>query len=367
MAAVTGAVVAGLGSAYGAYSQSKAAKKGSKSTSYLEPYGGAKGTSYLNTLLDKGNDLYFNTPNPDIGPSDEMRRLYGELSGLVGGSGQNGGGGYSYTGGGSSGGGSSSSSGRPGGGNGNFMNTQQLGDYLGNYSVEPNQWMREVLDGKFLDQGNPYVQSLVDESYEDYQRSLGDIDSRFATSGRFGSGALARAHVLANEEFNEGAQQLRGSLYENERNRMMDAMGMLSGENTSARSTLGGTNQSLIARSGQLGSAKIAADAQRAAASMALRGQMARLGFDRDQAKFGNMMQLMGVAEGMNTLENKNELLPYEMLNQAQQFGLPILSTFGTQHGKSTQPYAGNPWINAGISGLGGYLGAGGTFGGGGS
>jgi hypothetical protein len=238
------------------------------------------------------------------------------------------------------------------------MGVEGFGQMLANYQVNPNEWQRQVLDGKFLQEGNPYQQALVDESLEAYERSLGALDSRFASSGRFGSGALMGGHVMANEEANEGIQQMLAGLHDSERNRMTQVLGMLSQENQGARSTLGGVQQS-----------SIAAAAQRAAAQMQLRGVMAQvaaqkqaLGAQTRQQAFGNQLALLNAAGGMDDRRNANAMLPYEMLQSASQFGLPLLSTFGTQNqhtqGTNVQPGAGvNPWTQGIMGGLGGMMG----------
>jgi hypothetical protein len=201
--------------------------------------------------------------------------------------------------------------------------------------------MRELLEGKFLDQDNPYIGSMVDQLRTSYERSLPNIDARFAQAGRFGSGALGGAHALALSEFGRNEGALRGGLYESERDRMLQGLGFLSQENIGARGNLA-----------QVRSSSIQAAAQRAAAAMQLRGVMANLGLQREQAQFGNLLSALGAAGNMQNI-------PYNLLSQAGQFALPLLSTFGSQRtrGTNVQPGLNQSPFGAGMSqGVGNFL-----------
>ena len=99
-----------------------------------------------------------------------------------------------------------------------------------------NDWMREVLDGEFLNADNPAVAELLDsigrEGLETYTQSVvPQIDADFNRAGRFGSGAYAQAQGIANEEYQETVgQQKAGVLnsnFQSERDRMLSALGML--------------------------------------------------------------------------------------------------------------------------------------------
>lgn len=114
------------------------------------------------------------------------------------------------------------------GGGGNF-------DFQG---IEPNQWMLDVLNGKWLN-NNPHLARVADnirrEGIETYSQSVvPQIDSQYARAGRFGSGHYGTAQALANEEANEAIgddiSQLYSQDYTNERSNMMGAMGILSGQ-----------------------------------------------------------------------------------------------------------------------------------------
>jgi hypothetical protein len=189
---------------------------------------------------------------------------------------------------------------------------------------------------------------MVDQLRTSYERSLPNIDARFAQGGRFGSGALGAQHALALGEFNRNEGALRGQLYEGERNRMMEAMGQISQENIGGRSNLA-----------QVKGERIRAAAQRAAAAMQLRGQMAQLGLARQQAGFGNLMSAFGAAGQMQGLGTNQSMLPFNMLQSASNFALPILQGFGSSNtrGTNVQPGLNQNPLQAGISqGIGSFL-----------
>lgn len=364
---VVAGIASGLGSMMGGKAANKTKTTNTNQTTRTTPYGGSEGYGYLNNLLGQGSELFFNTPRPDVGPSSDMTDTYNTLSrlannpqgglGLGGALQAHGGGGNSTGGGGDP---------RPGGSGNGLMNVQDFGRYLANYQVVPNEYMQRVLSGDYLAQGNPYQQSMLNAMQNAYEQSLPSIDARFAQSGRFGSGALAGAHVLANERYNTGVENTLGQLWDSERNRMNEALGMLSQETASARNTMGGVQQSEISGAAQRAAAQTAADAQRAAARMGLQAQMARLGLDRQQAQFGNLMSLYGLAENQQNASIRNDMLPYDLLQKASDFGLPLLSNFGTTNttGTNITPGLGvNPWGSGLASGLGTWASLAGAYG----
>lgn len=81
---------------------------------------------------------------------------------------------------------------------------QQSQDLLNRYLPQGEQslaYFGDVMGGKYLDQSNPYLQGMIDQTNE----SVGNqIDSRFSSAGRYGSdynvGELARQ--LSNSENN---------------------------------------------------------------------------------------------------------------------------------------------------------------------
>jgi hypothetical protein len=81
---------------------------------------------------------------------------------------------------------------------------QQSQDLLNKYLPQGEKslsYFGDVMGGKYLDQGNPYLQGMIDQTNE----SVGNqVDSRFSAAGRYGSdynvGELARQ--LSNSENN---------------------------------------------------------------------------------------------------------------------------------------------------------------------
>lgn len=104
---------------------------------------------------------------------------------------------------------------------------QQSQDLLKRYLPQAEKslsYFGDVMGGKYLDQSNPYLQGMIDQTNE----SVGNaIDSRFSAAGRYGSdynvGELARQ--LSNSENN-----LRYSNYATERGYQNNAaLGQLAG------------------------------------------------------------------------------------------------------------------------------------------
>lgn len=109
---------------------------------------------------------------------------------------------------------------------------QQSQDLLNRYLPQAEKslsYFGDVMGGKYLDQGNPYLQGMIDQTNE----SVGNqIDSRFSSAGRYGSdynvGELARQ--LSNSENN-----LRYGNYATERGYQNNAaLGQLAGIETLA-------------------------------------------------------------------------------------------------------------------------------------
>lgn len=138
--------------------------------------------------------------------------------------------------------------------------------------IEPNDWMRAVLDGEWLSPDkNPFlaeqVENLRREGLETYKRSIvPQIDSQYARSGRFGSNHYATAQAMANEEANESintaSSQFLGDNYARERAAMMQAMGLLSNQdiaNLQSQTSIHNTNTNAAASSAAAG---MAADSQ---------------------------------------------------------------------------------------------------------
>lgn len=109
---------------------------------------------------------------------------------------------------------------------------QQSQDLLNRYLPQGEQslsYFGDVMGGKYLDQANPYLQGMIDQTNESVTNQ---IDSRFSSAGRYGSdynvGELARQ--LSNSENN-----LRYGNYATERGYQNNAaLGNLAGIETLA-------------------------------------------------------------------------------------------------------------------------------------
>lgn len=145
------------------------------------------------------------------------------------------------------------------------------------YSPEANQWLQQVLGGEFLG-ANPYIDQLIQQMEADAMRQYGEAilptaTSQLNMSGAYGTALGKQAQANTARDFAQGlAGQTAGIRYEDygsERDRMMQALGIYSGQEDQARGLLSnmrlGTEQSQTS----LEQARIAAAAQRAAANAA--------------------------------------------------------------------------------------------------
>lgn len=84
-------------------------------------------------------------------------------------------------------------------------------------------YLGDVLGGKYLSQGNPYLDGIVDQTRSN---TMDSVQSAFGKAGRTGSGAnqMVLGKALADAE-----QGLRYGAYNDERGRMAQAAGLLPG------------------------------------------------------------------------------------------------------------------------------------------
>lgn len=87
----------------------------------------------------------------------------------------------------------------------------------GNTGASANDFYKQVLSGKYLNSGNPYLQGMIDSTNKDVTNQT---NSQFTLAGRYGSGA--HTDVLASA-LADAENQLRYQNYSDEMNRMMGA------------------------------------------------------------------------------------------------------------------------------------------------
>ena len=116
-----------------------------------------------------------------------------------------------------------------GGGGGGGFDAGQLGE-------PTNDWMRNVLDGSFLNAGNPYAQQVTDamaaQIGKQYRElDVPQIDAAASRAGRYGSNAAAttqaQARDSAQRNISDSTTAYLGQNWEAERQRMIEALGML--------------------------------------------------------------------------------------------------------------------------------------------
>jgi len=397
------ALMGGLG-ALGGKSSAKQSNKPSSSrfqnTSYLSPFGGSQGSSFL-------NDFFFNQlpggfesamGNLPGGPNQFSLGAAQQLADLIGG-------GFSLPGINVPQLGAAPQAGlsddvwgrlRESGPSANInslgipltgMTPQEIADYI---ATKP-EGLDDISGGRFLG-GSPMLDSVIKRSSQDavdaYARStVPAIDSSFALGGRLGGGAHAGAQAQANADFNRnlqsGQQHMRLSDFQNEKNRQMQALGLSGQMDMQARGNLGGMRNTDLGVAGSLRGTAIGAAAQRAIAEAGIASQLSmsnanmRGKYDLGQAGFdmqgemaglqraiqeaGLNMQGLGSLFGMgNSLygqERQAALDPWSMLMQYGGAMLPGLAQFGTQnqsgYGQKMPPQV-DPWSGFLTGGTGG-------------
>lgn len=321
--------------------------------------------------------------------------LLNSLLGELGVPGYGGGGGFDGSGRTSRGGGFRMGGGGGGGAPGGGLEGSMLEPYL-----------MEVLNGKWLGEGNPHVDDLISsfnrEAAEGYKEGIvPQIDAQYQRAGRYGSGAYQSAQAGANEEYNEAVQgniaNLLGSNYQFERGNMMDALLSALGEETSRQATSASIGASSAANSAALGLQErmgtlgIVSDLLGGLSdfSQGTRGlglsamglfgdtELGRLGLlgdgaadldalrlgamglapDLDAARYFGPLNAMGLMQQRDAQGNASRNsrwrheseLPFRMLNEFMGTVMPIATAFSTNTSSgsqsNTQPGAGiNPW-----------------------
>lgn len=100
---------------------------------------------------------------------------------------------------------------------------QQIGGMTnpdGSLAGPAGKYLGDVLGGKYLEEGNPYLQGVINAAQGDVQSAIG---SQYANGGRTASGAEARAMA---EQLGDLSNKFRYQNYGDERNRMNQAAGL---------------------------------------------------------------------------------------------------------------------------------------------
>lgn len=161
---------------------------------------------------------------------------------------------------------------------------------IANFQADPNQWLRQLLEGQYLG-ANPYLQDVISQIEADAQRQFQEsiLPTRrgeLNLSGAYGTALGSMAEAGAAEDFARGLMgQTAGIRYQDygaERDRMQQALQLLSGETLGSRQGLFGARGQDVQSATNLRQAEIAAAAQRAAANAA--AGASRYGADRSYA-----------------------------------------------------------------------------------
>lgn len=158
------------------------------------------------------------------------------------------------------------------------------------YSPEANQWLQAVLGGDFLG-ANPYIDQLIKQMEADAMRQYSEAilptaTARLNQSGAYGTALGKQAQANTARDFAQSlAGQTAGVRYEDygaERDRMMQALGIYSGQEDQTRGLLSNMRLGTEQAQTSLEQSRIAAAAQRAAANAA--AGASRYGADRSFA-----------------------------------------------------------------------------------
>lgn len=249
--------------------------------------------------------------------------------------------------------------------------------------------LQDIARGRFVGAGDPLLDQVIKASTADAtdaysMTQVPALNSAFGLAGRTGSGAHAMAQAYANQEFQEGLQQmiaeqrlqhamssrqqqLQGLGLEGQLN--MDARGNL----TSMRNTDQQVGGQLAAVSAQnrlqaaLGQANIMASLAEANAAMKAKYDLAQAGFDMQGSALGleaaikeqQLMQsglasLFGMGQGLYANQRQAALDPLQATMAYGSSLLPPLAQFGTQRSSGYQQ---GPGVSTGAGALGGAMG----------
>lgn len=248
---------------------------------------------------------------------------------------------------------------------------QQVGmtpEQIARFQAQPNEWMRAVLEGQFLG-ANPYIQDVISQIEADAQRQyreaeLPTLTSQLNLSGAYGTALGARARSQAAADFARGLMgQTAGIRYQDytgERENMMRALGLLSGETAASRQGLFGARDTDVQSATNLRQAEIAAAAQRAAANAAASASRysARLGaqssywnnlFNRSQQMRG-LFGGPGEPIGQRVAGGGMATLPFVPPGKGGSFGVSGQNVWGGPAGGPVKygGSMGDPWNTSG-------------------
>lgn len=241
---------------------------------------------------------------------------------------------------------------------------QQVGltpEQIANFQADPNQWLRSVLEGQFLGQ-NPHLQDIISQIEADAQRQfqesiLPTTTAQLNQSGAYGTALGAQARAGAAEDFARGLMgQTAGIRYEDygsERDRMQQALQLLSGETLGSRQGLFGARDTDVQSATNIEQANIAAAAQRAAARSA--AGASRYGADRSfaAARLGAQSDFWRNAFNRSGLMRGFTGGPQQSIGQ-RGAGAQGRNVFGGPAGgfvPADKPIGGDPWNQPGAWG----------------
>lgn len=156
---------------------------------------------------------------------------------------------------------------------------QQVGltpEQIAQFQVDPNQWVQSILSGEFLG-ANPYINELIAAMEADARRAYETgtvplLRSNLNMGGAYGSALGSLAESRAAQDFTRGLMgQTAGVRYQDygaERENMMRALQLLSGETVASRQGLFGARDTDVQSATNLEQTQMQTAAQRAAARM---------------------------------------------------------------------------------------------------
>lgn len=203
------------------------------------------------------------------------------------------------------------------------------------FQADPNQWLRSVLEGQYLG-ANPYIDQLIQAMEADAQRQFQESilptrRSELNLSGAYGTALGAQAEAKAAEDFARGLMGqtagIRFQDYGAERDRMQQALQLLSGETLASRQGLFGARGEDVQSATGIRQSEIAAAAQGAASRMGMRGQLgaARIG----QSGANYRARLAAQQNYWNNVFNRSQQMrgffggPGQPMGQRGQVGVP--------------------------------------------
>ena len=172
---------------------------------------------------------------------------------------------------------------------------------IASYTPPTNDYLTSLLSGDWLN-SNPYIDQMISGLESDAQRQfqnsiLPSVRNPYMMGGTYGGSLSKMAEANAADQFTRGLMGqvagIRSDLYNSERDRMLQGLGLLSNDTNAARGLLGGIMQSNIGAAASRYGANQAAGASRYGSNLSYQLGMQNL-------KYNYLNDLLNASQNYN-------------------------------------------------------------------